>query len=156
MIVMVPRDPESHGDLFRRDQSDLDGSFSLGTVIPSEYTIVAIENGWDLNWSQPGVIAHYTEKGQKVVIAKAGLRVWFDANEIKALLAYYSKTYPPRRATVTGISSPHKPPDSSEDLRFPAPTLEQERRNGWELCHLKSDRPCNPPERLLRRVGCPS
>jgi hypothetical protein len=69
MIVMVPRDPESHGDLFRRDQSDLDGSFSLGTVIPGEYTIVAIENGWDLNWSQPGVISNYTEKGQKVVIA---------------------------------------------------------------------------------------
>ena len=62
MIVMVPKDPESNGELFRRDQSDLDGSFSLGTVIPFEYTIVAIENGWDLNWSQPGVIAHYQER----------------------------------------------------------------------------------------------
>jgi len=69
MIVMVPKDPEANGELFRRDQSDLDGSFSLGTVIPGEYMIVAIENGWDLNWSQPSVIAHYTEKGQKVVIA---------------------------------------------------------------------------------------
>jgi hypothetical protein len=68
MIVMVPKDPESNGELFRRDQSDLDGSFSLGTVIPSEYTIVAIENGWDLNWSQPGVIAHYVKNGRKVVI----------------------------------------------------------------------------------------
>jgi len=69
MIVMVPKDPESNRELFRRDQSDLDGSFSLGTVIPGEYTIVAIENGWDLDWSQPGVIAHYIEKGRKVVIA---------------------------------------------------------------------------------------
>jgi len=69
MIVMVSKDPEAHGELFRRDQSDLDGSFSLGTVIPDEYTIVAIENGWDLNWSQPGVIAHYTEKGRKVIVA---------------------------------------------------------------------------------------
>ena len=69
MVVLVPKDPEANGELFRRDQSDLDGSFSLGTVIPGEYMIVAIQNGWDLNWSQPGVIAHYTEKGQKVVIA---------------------------------------------------------------------------------------
>ena len=69
MIVMVPNDPEANGELFRRDQSDLDGTFSLGTVIPGDYTVVAIENGWDLNWSQPGVIAHYVEKGEKVSIA---------------------------------------------------------------------------------------
>ena len=69
MIVLVPKDPEKHGDLFRRDQSDLDGSFTLGTVIPGEYTIVAIEDAWDLNWSQPGVIAHYADKGQKIVVA---------------------------------------------------------------------------------------
>lgn len=69
MIVLVPTDPQAHGELFRRDQSDLDGTFNLGTVIPGEYTIVAIENGWDLNWSQPGVIAHYLPKGRKVVVA---------------------------------------------------------------------------------------
>ena len=69
MIVMVPNNPEDNGELFRRDQSDLDGTFSLGTVIPGEYTIVAIENGWDLNWSQPGVIAHYVEKGRKITVA---------------------------------------------------------------------------------------
>jgi uncharacterized surface anchored protein len=69
MIVLVPKDPETNSEFFRRDQSDLDGSFSLTHVIPGEYTIVAIDNGWDLNWSQPGVIAYYAEKGQKVVVA---------------------------------------------------------------------------------------
>jgi hypothetical protein len=69
MIVMVPNNPEDNSELFRRDQSDLDGAFSLGTGIPGEYTIVAIENGWDLNWSQPGVIAHYVEKGRKITVA---------------------------------------------------------------------------------------
>ena len=69
MVVLVPKDPEANNELFRRDQSDSDGSFSLGTVIPGEYMIVAIENGWDLNWSQPGVIAHYAEKGRKIVVA---------------------------------------------------------------------------------------
>lgn len=68
MIVLVPKDPEANGDLFRRDQSDLDGSFSLASVIPGEYTIVAIENGWDLNWSQPGVISHYLPQGRKLAV----------------------------------------------------------------------------------------
>lgn len=63
MVVLVPKNPELHRDLFRRDQSDLDGTFSLRSVIPSSYTIVAIENGWDLDWSQPGVIAAYTKRG---------------------------------------------------------------------------------------------
>jgi len=68
MVVLVPKDPESHHDLFRRDQSDQDGSFSLQSVIPGSYTIVAIENGWDLDWSRPGVIAHYAKHGQDVTV----------------------------------------------------------------------------------------
>jgi protocatechuate 3,4-dioxygenase beta subunit len=68
MIVLVPKDPESNRDLFRRDQSDQDGSFSLRSVIPGSYTIVAIENGWDLDWSRPGVIAHYATHGQAVTV----------------------------------------------------------------------------------------
>jgi hypothetical protein len=68
MVVLVPKDPESHRDLFRRDQSDQDGSFSLQSVIPGTYTIVAIENGWDLDWSRPGVIAHYAQHGQPVTV----------------------------------------------------------------------------------------
>jgi hypothetical protein len=67
-MTQTPKDPEANGELFRRDQSDLDGTFGLGTVIPGDYTIVAIENGWDLNWSQPGVIAHYVEHGKKITV----------------------------------------------------------------------------------------
>jgi hypothetical protein len=68
MVVLVPKDPESHSDLFRRDQSDQDGSFSLRSVVPGAYTVVAIENGWDLDWSRPGVIAHYVKHGQTVTV----------------------------------------------------------------------------------------
>jgi Carboxypeptidase regulatory-like domain len=71
MVVLVPSDPEVSDELFRRDQSDLDGSFSLPNVIPGQYTIVAIEDGWDLDWSKPGVIAHYLPKGHKVTVAAA-------------------------------------------------------------------------------------
>jgi len=68
MVVLVPRHPEANHDLFRRDQSDLDGSFALQSVIPGTYTIVAIANGWDLDWSQPKVISRYLRAGQTVVV----------------------------------------------------------------------------------------
>ena len=66
MVVLVPKNPEGKGDLFRRDQSDLDGTFDLRAVVPGEYTVIAIENGWDLDWSQPGVIAAYARQGQLI------------------------------------------------------------------------------------------
>jgi Carboxypeptidase regulatory-like domain len=68
MIVLVPNDPEANRDRFRRDQSNLDGSFSLTNVIPGSYTIVAIEDGWDLDWSEAAVLAQYLKHGQAVEI----------------------------------------------------------------------------------------
>ena len=68
MIVLVPKDPEANPELFRRDQSDQDGSFSLPNVIPGEYTILAIDDGWDLDWAKPAVIARYAEHGQNIVV----------------------------------------------------------------------------------------
>jgi hypothetical protein len=68
MIVLVPKNPEANHDRFRRDQSDLDGSFSLPNVIPGSYTIIAIENGWDLDWSEPAVLAQYLQHGQTLEV----------------------------------------------------------------------------------------
>ena len=68
MIALVPKDPADNRELFRRDQSDLDGSFSLRSVVPGTYTVVAIENGWELDWAQPEVIARYAEHGQVMTI----------------------------------------------------------------------------------------
>jgi hypothetical protein len=69
MVVLVPKDPELHRDGFRRDQSDLDGTFSLPGVVPGSYTVLAIDNGWELDWSQPVVIAAYLKHGRSVEIA---------------------------------------------------------------------------------------
>ena len=66
MVVLVPQDPANNRSLFRRDQSDLDGTFALNSVSPGTYKLVAIEEGWDLDWSQPGVISSYFERGQTV------------------------------------------------------------------------------------------
>lgn len=68
MIVLVPKDPENNQDLFRRDQSDLDGTFALLNVTPGSYTVIAIEDGWDLDWAKPVVLARYNKHGQPLSI----------------------------------------------------------------------------------------
>jgi len=68
MIVLVPKDPESNRELFRRDQSDLDGSFTLHSVIPGSYTLIAIDDGWDLDWAEPGVLAPYLKHGRAIKV----------------------------------------------------------------------------------------
>jgi hypothetical protein len=75
MVVLVPRDPEKDHDLFRRDQSDLDGGFMLRGVIPGSYTLLAIENGWDLDWSRASVISAYLKNGKKIEISGHSGRV---------------------------------------------------------------------------------
>ena len=72
MVVLIPKHPEENRDRFRRDQSDLDGSFLLQSVIPGTYTVIAIADGWDLDWSRPGVIAKYAGHAQTVVVPGQG------------------------------------------------------------------------------------
>ena len=67
-MVLVPKNPEGNRDLFRRDQSDLDGTFILHNVVPGSYTVLAINDGWDLDWSQPSVIAAYLKWGRTIEV----------------------------------------------------------------------------------------
>jgi 5-hydroxyisourate hydrolase-like protein (transthyretin family) len=68
MILLVPSHQKFNRELFRRDQSNSDGSFELRQVVPGSYTLVAIEDGWALDWARPEAIAHYLTKGQAVTI----------------------------------------------------------------------------------------
>ena len=68
MIVLVPKHAANLVALARRDQSDSDGSFSLRDIVPGQYTIVAIEDGWELDWTQPGVLARYLLAGTAVTV----------------------------------------------------------------------------------------
>lgn len=68
MVVLIPKESSTRDELFRRDQSDSDGSFHLGSVIPGEYTLVAIEDAWGFDWSKPGQLAHYAQHGQAIRI----------------------------------------------------------------------------------------
>jgi hypothetical protein len=69
MVVLVPK---RGGDraLYHRDQSDSDGSFVMRGVAPGEYTVVAIENGWDLEWARPAVMARYLAGGVAVAVGE--------------------------------------------------------------------------------------
>ena len=76
MVVLVPKDPEENRDLFRRDQSNLDGSFSLYGVVAGSYRVIAIEDGWDLDWSQTDVIANYAKHGVPLQVGdKSGQQI---------------------------------------------------------------------------------
>lgn len=68
MVVLVPRDPTALRNLARRDQSDSDGSFSLHDVAPEQYTVVAIEDGWDLDWARPGILDRFLGHGIGVAV----------------------------------------------------------------------------------------
>jgi hypothetical protein len=69
MILLVPRDANASADLYRRDQTNTDGSFTLNRVVPGNYTLVAIENGWTLDWGRREIIAPYLAAGVPMRIA---------------------------------------------------------------------------------------
>jgi len=72
MIVLVPQDPANNLPLFRRDQSDSDGTFTLANVVPGQYTVLAIANGWDLEWANPTVLQPYLKNAQSVQVPSGG------------------------------------------------------------------------------------
>jgi hypothetical protein len=70
MVALIPKDPQSHLDMFRRDQSDSDGSFVLRDVIPGNYTLIAVEDAWGFPWQQPDALKRYLEHGQNLTVGE--------------------------------------------------------------------------------------
>lgn len=71
MMLLVPQEFEQGSQLFRRDQSDSDGTFTL-IAVPGRYTLVAIENGWDQEWANPAVLKTWLKSGEAVDVAPSG------------------------------------------------------------------------------------
>ena len=55
--------------LTRMDQSDSDGTFTLRSVVPGEYVLMGIEDGWELEWREEGVLAGYRAEGVRVELS---------------------------------------------------------------------------------------
>jgi 5-hydroxyisourate hydrolase-like protein (transthyretin family) len=68
MMVLLPKNTAQWKALTRRDQTNSDGSFSFNDVAPGEYTALAIEDGWPLDWSSPAVMARYLPGGTNVTV----------------------------------------------------------------------------------------
>jgi len=69
MMLLLPKDPSQWKGLTRRDQSDSDGSFAFRDVAPGEYTAIAIEDGWQLDWMSPAVMQRYLRAGTNVTVS---------------------------------------------------------------------------------------
>jgi protocatechuate 3,4-dioxygenase beta subunit len=68
MILLAPEDAKDNQLLFRRDQSDSDGTFLLFNIVPGRYRLLAIDDGWELNWADPNVLAAYLKKSITVQV----------------------------------------------------------------------------------------
>jgi len=72
LVLLVPSDPAHNLVLFRRDQSDSDGTFTLREVLPGDYTVIAVSEGWDIEWANPAVIKNYVTGGVAVHVQAQG------------------------------------------------------------------------------------
>jgi hypothetical protein len=65
MILLVPAglgDPGSFASVVR-DQTNTDGSFDLGNVVPGQYILVAIANGEQIHWNDAETLQRYLTQG---------------------------------------------------------------------------------------------
>ncbi len=74
-VLLVPADLKAGRYAWRPNQSDSDGSFDFENVVPGQYTAVAIERGWTLDWKRPEVIGPYLAKGAKVTVHADSKRI---------------------------------------------------------------------------------
>jgi len=69
MVLLVPKSGQEMEEDSRMDESDSDGTFSLGGILPGDYVLLALKDGWDLEWSNSEVLRPYLSAGQKMSIA---------------------------------------------------------------------------------------
>jgi hypothetical protein len=71
MVLLVPAtlgDPNGL-QILRQDQTNTDGSFELSDVIPGQYILIAIDHGWQINWSDPSTLRNYLTRGTPIAVA---------------------------------------------------------------------------------------
>ena len=69
MVLLIPESGVNLDDDSRMDQSDSDGSFRLDGIIPGKYRLLAIQDGWSLDWRDPRILKPYLEKAQLLQIS---------------------------------------------------------------------------------------
>ena len=67
-VLLVPAslgDPASFATI-GQDQSNTDGSFDIAGITPGQYILIAIDNGWQINWSDPSTLRRYLTQGTPI------------------------------------------------------------------------------------------
>lgn len=67
MVLLVPA-KNTEVDLLSRDQSDLDGSFTMNGVVPGQYRLLAIDKGQNLPYRDPAALRPYLPKAKTVEV----------------------------------------------------------------------------------------
>lgn len=71
VVMLVPATLGETGALqiVRRDQSNSDGSFNIAQIIPGQYILIAVEDGWNINWQDAGTLQRYLTGGVALDLA---------------------------------------------------------------------------------------
>jgi hypothetical protein len=69
LVLLTPDSGQNLEEDSRLDQSDSDGTFSLRGILPGKYSLMAIEDGWDLDWANTGDLKPYLEKAQSLQVS---------------------------------------------------------------------------------------
>jgi hypothetical protein len=54
-----------------QDQSNTDGSFDITGITPGQYILIAIDHGWQINWSDSATLRRYLTQGIPVDLSSA-------------------------------------------------------------------------------------
>jgi carboxypeptidase family protein len=73
MILLMPENGKDWERLVKRDQSDSDGTFRLPNIVPGKYVLLALEKGWEMEWSKPKVLQPFLANAQKLEVGEQPL-----------------------------------------------------------------------------------
>lgn len=59
MLVLIPAGDDTSEELYRRSQSDLEGGFLFRNVVPGNYLLVAVDDGWSLQITDAAAMQRY-------------------------------------------------------------------------------------------------
>lgn len=63
VVALIPENPQESTELLRRDQSNSDGSFNLERILPGRYYLLALERGWEIDWTNVDMVRPYLTRG---------------------------------------------------------------------------------------------
>ncbi len=65
MVLLVPASLGDDGSFatMGQEQSNTDGSFEITGITPGQYILIAIDHGWEINWSDPSTLRRYLTQG---------------------------------------------------------------------------------------------